>query len=104
MDVTVEATQDEVVVNVLGYPADQGQPSCAPRSGARRAVHHGTARRPGVIEDSDDEELSPRTKKVLELYDELGNAAHVVPLVKKYKHFVPAIKRIIQKHRGRDVA
>ena len=40
---------------------------------------------------------------VLELYDELGNAAHVVPLVKKYKHSsYPTIKRIIARHRGRD--
>ena len=109
MDVTVEATQDEVVVNVYGHRA-----AVALRVEDRPKLCAAFRRQdvlcitellgdPEVIEDSEDGELSPRTKKVLELYDELGNAAHVVPLVKKYKHSsYPTIKRIIQKHRGRD--
>ena len=104
MDVTVEATQDEVVVNVLGHPADQGRAKLR-AAFKRQDVLCVTELLgdPEVIEDSEDGELSPRTKKVLELYDELGNAAEVTPLVQMFEHSsYPTIKRIIARHRGRD--
>ena len=54
------------------------------------------------IHESDEEDgtQSPRTQRVLHLYDQFGNAADVTARVQTFSNVsYPTVKRIIQKHR-----
>ena len=54
------------------------------------------------INESDEEDgtQSPRTQRVLHLYDQFGNAADVTARVQTFSNVsYPTVKRIIQKHR-----
>ena len=54
------------------------------------------------IDESDEEDgtQSPRTQRVLHLYDQFGNAADVTARVQTFSNVsYPTVKRIIQKHR-----